>query len=118
MYFYINGSTNETGSYHFTLPRTVYITDKTEVGLVDFRCSKLPAPLILLCNICENSVLDSNFLPILRRIDSSKQIYDNPSFKTVTLQEINHIKFNFVTNKIQNPQHKFNFSVTLCLRKK
>ena len=117
MYIYINGSTNETGSYHYTLPTTLYIDDKTQVSLVDFKCSKLPGPLILLCNICENSVLDSNLLPILRRIDSGKEIYYNQSFKTVTLQEIKDIKFNFVTNKIQNPQHKFNFSLTLCLRK-
>ena len=111
IYLFISGEIR-SGQYIYNLPRG--IEGQFNIALTDIAFQNFIAPVFVLCDIATTSLINDKTLPILRRVDSKKSIYNHMYYLKIELNTISKIRLGFLDRNLSNITDT-SFWCTLCL---
>ena len=112
MYIFISGEVKDN-RFIYNLPRRIegsYNIAITECIIF----SKFNAPFFLTLDICNESIVNGDVVPILRRINTKIAEYNNPYFMKIVPNSFSKLEFSFLDKRLEYID-AVNFACTLWL---
>ena len=111
IFLFISGEIRN-GHYIYNLPRN--IEGQFRVALTDITFQNFTASVYVLADIVAESLINDKVLPILRRVDNKKNIYNHIYYLKIELNFISRIRLSFLDKNLRNITDT-TFMCTLCL---